>query len=313
MGRKENRQEEVMTSSLSEWQKRVFYGGETEAPFENAYWNNKHPGLYVDPVSGEVLFSSLDKFDSGTGWPSFSKPVHPELLEYREDFSFGMHRVEVRTRHTKGHLGHVFEDGPPPTGMRFCINSASLRFIPVEDVVSEGYVEYWPLFSSLSLPFEQIILGAGCFWGVEAYFKQVDGVLATTVGYSGGETMWPSYEDVCTGETGHVETVLVRFDPKVLSLESVLGHFFFIHDPESENRQGPDVGSQYRSAIFYLEEDQFPVIERWLERLRREGKQPVTEVSPVKNFYPAEEYHQDYLDKNPGGYCHINLGRKWKG
>ncbi|MFN3660936.1 MAG: peptide-methionine (S)-S-oxide reductase MsrA, partial [Brevinematales bacterium] len=148
---------------------------------------------------------------------------------------------------------------------------------------------------------------------VEAYFKQLDGVLATTVGYSGGDTVWPAYEDVCTGETGHVETVLIRFDPKVLSLNSILGHFFFIHDPESKDRQGPDVGSQYRSAIFYIKEDQLLVIERWLERLLREGKHPVTEVSRAKNFYPAEPYHQDYLEKNPGGYCHIDLKKRWQG
>ncbi|MCX7882433.1 MAG: bifunctional methionine sulfoxide reductase B/A protein [Brevinematales bacterium] len=302
-----------MRKGLSEKQKRVFFGGETEPPFQNEYWDNKHHGLYVDPVSGEVLFSSLDKFDSGTGWPSFSKPVHPELLEYVEDLSHGMRRVEVRTKHTKGHLGHVFHDGPPPTWTRFCINSASLRFIPVEEVVAEGYLAYWYLFSDLSLPFEQIILGGGCFWGVEAYFKEVEGILATTVGYSGGETMWPTYEDVCTGETGHVETVLLRFDPKILPVEKILGHFFFIHDPESENRQGHDVGTQYRSVIFYLSEKHVPAIEKWLEKLRRDGKHPVTHVSPAKNFYPAEEYHQDYIEKNPGGYCHIDLSKRWPG
>jgi len=300
-----------MKYHLSDWQKKVFYEGATEPPFENEYWNNKHPGLYVDPVSGEVLFSSLDKFDSGTGWPSFTKPVHPELLEYHEDHSYGMRRIEVRTKHTRGHLGHVFEDGPAPTFMRFCINSASLRFIPVEKIIAEGYLDYWPMFSSLSLPFEQIILAAGCFWGVEAYFKRVEGVLDTTVGYSGGETMWPSYDDVCTGETGHAESVLVRFDPEKLPLEHLLGHFFFIHNPESLNKQGNDIGTQYRSAIFYLHDHHHKVIHHWIEKLRHEGKHIVTEVAPAKNFYPAEDYHQDYLDKNPGGYCHINLSRKW--
>lgn len=305
--------EECMRFFLSSWQKKVFYEGVTEPPFQNEYWDNKHPGLYVDPVSGEVLFSSLDKFDSGTGWPSFTRSVHPDLLEYVEDTSFGMHRVEVRTKHTKGHLGHVFEDGPPPTGMRYCINSASLQFIPVEEVVMRGYLDYWYLFSSILLSFDQIIVAAGCFWGVEAYFNGVEGVLETTVGYAGGHTLWPTYEDVCSGETGHAESVLLRFDPRQISLEKILGHFFFIHDPESLDRQGNDIGSQYRSAIFFLKEEHGVVIEKALEKLRREGKRPVTEVAPAKNFYPAEEYHQKYLEKNPTGYCHINLSRRWQG
>jgi peptide methionine sulfoxide reductase msrA/msrB len=296
-----------MRSSLSEWQKRVFYGGETEAPFENAYWNNKHPGLYVDPVSGEVLFSSLDKFDSGTGWPSFSKPVHPELLEYREDFSLGMHRVEVRTRHTKGHLGHVFEDGPPPTGMRFCINSASLRFIPVEDVVSEGYVEYWPLFSFLSLPFEQIILGAGCFWGVEAAFRRVKGVTATAVGYMGGTKDNPTYKEVCTDTTGHAEVVEVTYDPAQVSYEDLLKVFWDIHDPTQLNRQGPDIGTQYRSVIFYHSPEQERAARASLAALEKEKRfrRPiVTQVEPAATFWRAEEYHQQYLEKRGLTNCH---------
>lgn len=289
----------------------IFRKGGTEKPFQNAYWNNKKHGLYVDIVNGDVLFSSLDKYDSGTGWPSFTKPVHKELIEERVDKSFGMTRIEVRTKSTDGHLGHVFDDGPPPTGLRYCINSAALRFVPLEKLVEEGYIDYLPMFKNIDKDFEQIILGGGCFWGVEAYFKRVRGVNDTIVGYSGGTAENPTYEEVCTGKTGHAEVVLITFDPKVINLEKILKHFFKIHDPRHKDRQGNDIGTQYRSAIFYFEDKQREVIDKIIDELKEEGIRVVTEVERAKNFYKAEEYHQDYLDKNPGGYCHVNLNKIW--
>ncbi len=157
---------------------------------------------------------------------------------------------------------------------------------------------------------EKIIFAAGCFWGVQAYIKKVKGVLNTTVGYCGGHTENPSYEQVCTGKTGHAESVLIEFDNEIVSLGELLEHFWKIHDPTSLNRQGADVGTQYRSAIFYFNEGQKKIIEESKKKQDESGKHKfpiVTQIAPATDFYKAEEYHQDYLDKNPNGYCHIDL------
>jgi peptide methionine sulfoxide reductase msrA/msrB len=285
----------------------------TEPPFRNAYWNNHKPGIYVDVVSGQPLFSSLDKFDSGTGWPSFTQPLKGTDVVEKTDSTLGMERTEVRSSLADSHLGHVFNDGPAANGLRYCINSAALNFIPVDEMDQAGYGQYLEPFVKAGLVkapvHETAILAGGCFWGMEEIIRKIPGVVKTTVGYSGGTTPDPTYEDVCTGTTGHAESIQVVFDSTRLSYETLLDYFFRMHDPTTLNRQHNDVGTQYRSAIFYTTDEQKQTAERVKARWDKSGKfnRPITtEITAAKTFYPAEDYHQKYLVKHPGGYtCHV--------
>jgi peptide methionine sulfoxide reductase msrA/msrB len=272
----------------------------TERAFTGRSWNEHRKGTYVCVVGGLPLFRSEDKFDSGTGWPSFTKPIDDAHVVLKTDGSHGMARTEVVDARSGAHLGHVFDDGPAPTGKRFCMNSAALKFIPDGEALPP---------ESQPMKTETAYFAGGCFWGVEDVFAQIDGVLDAESGYMGGHVDKPTYKQVCSEDTGHAETVRVLFDPARVRYEDLLKVFFANHDPTQLDRQGPDVGTSYRSAVFAATAAQKKTAEEFVKSIaqtpRFQGRKIVTQiVDPGPKFWPAEDYHQDYHRKH-GGSCKV--------
>jgi peptide methionine sulfoxide reductase msrA/msrB len=296
----------VTWNELTPEEERVILHKGTEMPFTNEFDHHFEEGTYICAQCNAPLYISTSKFDSGCGWPAFDDEIDGAVQRVPD--ADGM-RTEIVCANCGGHLGHVFlGEGFTPTNTRHCVNSISMNFVPAGEEL--------PPIPQPQAPSDQegttarAYFAGGCFWGTEHLIEALDGVISVESGYMGGRKDNPTYEEVCSGRTGHAETVEVVFDPSKTDFETLTKYFFEIHDPTQRNRQGPDIGSQYRSAVFYTDEAQRDTTEELIGQLRENGFDVVTEVEPADTFWPAEDYHQDYYQntgKRP--YCHFYVKR----
>jgi peptide methionine sulfoxide reductase msrA/msrB len=280
-------EKEMKYNQLTSEEERVIIYKGTEAPFSGEYYNHHEQGTYVCKRCKTPLYRSDDKFDSGCGWPSFDDEIPGAIKKISDKDGV---RIEIVCANCNAHLGHVFSGEKfTEKNTRHCVNSISLNFIPAVKR-TEG----------------KAVFASGCFWGTQYYFSKASGVLKTTVGYTGGNKENPTYEDVCSNSTGHAEAVEVIFDSTITNFETLAKLFFETHDFTQVNRQGPDVGSQYRSAIFYQNENQKEISEKLIKILSDKGYIVATRLNRAAPFWNAENYHQNYYDRRGGTpYCHI--------
>ena len=281
-------QEKLKFNDLTKAESSVINEKGTEAPFKGKYTDFKEKGTYICKKCGAALYYSSDKFESDCGWPSFDNEIKGAVTRIPD--ADGM-RTEIECANCGAHLGHVFTgEHLTAKNVRHCVNSVSLEFVPAN--VEPGR-------------YGLAIFAGGCFWGVEYYLQKSPGVISVTSGYTGGTIKNPSYQQVCTGTTGHAEAVKIVYDPQKTSFDKLLRLFLEIHDPTQVGGQGPDLGDQYRSEIFYLNDEQKHTAENDLNILKSKGFQIATAVTKASEFYPAEAYHQDYYFKNgKTPYCH---------
>ncbi len=281
-------QEKLSYNDLTRAESSVIKSKATEAPFTGKYDNFFGEGTYVCKQCGAALFRSASKFRSDCGWPSFDDEIKGAVLRVPDPDGI---RTEIVCANCGAHLGHVFMgEGFTQKNVRNCVNSVSMDFVPAQ--LDPGR-------------YGTAIFAGGCFWGVEYFLQKAPGVLSVTSGYTGGHVKNPTYEEVCTGTTGHAEAVKVIYDPQKTTYDKLVRLFLDIHDPTQVGRQGPDIGDQYRSEIFYLSEDQKAMAEKDLAILKDKGYKVATQLTKASEFYPAEKYHQDYYFNNgKTPYCH---------
>ena len=280
---------------LTPEEERVIVHKGTEAPFSGKYDKFFEEGTYFCRRCGTPLYTSSSKFNSGCGWPSFDQEISGAVKHIPDPDG---QRTEIICNKCGAHLGHVFKgEKLTPKNIRHCVNSLSLTFVPKKKDTKE-----------------EIVFGGGCFWCIEAVFQMLKGIVSVTSGYAGGTLPNPTYKDVSSGSTGHAEVVKVEFDPAVITLEDLLAVFFTTHDPTTRDRQGNDVGTQYRSVIFYTTSEQKEIIENFINKLKADKvfDAPVTtHVAPLPVFYPAEKHHQNYYRSNQQqGYCQVVISPK---
>lgn len=270
---------------LTPEEERVIIHKATERPFTGIYHDHKAKGYYICKQCDAPLYKSEDKFDSGCGWPSFDDEIYNAVKRLPDTDGL---RTEILCNNCGAHLGHVFKGEKfTAKNIRHCVNSISLNFVSLEKT-------------------ERAIFASGCFWGTEYHMQKRRGVLETIVGFTGGHANNPTYKEVCTGITGHAEAVEVVFVPEIVGYEELAKLFFETHDPTQLNRQGPDIGEQYRSEIFYLNDKQKQTALKLIDILKTKEYRVVTRVTEASVFWKAEDYHQSYYSKKNGTpYCHI--------
>lgn len=290
---------------LTDAEKQVIINKGTEAPFTGKYFKSTDPGTYVCKQCGAPLYKSNDKFESSCGWASFDDEIQGAVKRIPDKDG---QRTEIVCAKCGGHLGHVFKGEKfTPKDTRHCVNSISLDFQPAATVTKADDKKK---VADATKAVQSAIFAGGCFWGVEHLMQKQKGVLSVESGYTGGTTVNPTYEEVCTKLTGHAEAVLIKYDPSLVSYEQLARLFFEIHDPTQTNGQGPDLGPQYRSEIFYASPSEKAVAEKLITELKLKGYKVATQLTPASKFYKAEDYHQDYYNnKGKEPYCHAYTKR----
>ena len=287
----ENTLKVLELNELTSDEKRVILNKGTERAFSGKYYKYKKYGTYTCKQCDAPLYKSSSKFDSGCGWPSFDDEIKGAVKRVTDADG---HRVEILCANCNAHLGHIFKgEGLTSKNIRHCVNSISLNF--EKSPHSKNKKAYF---------------AGGCFWGVEYHFEKLEGVKSVVSGFMGGNTKNPSYMDIVKGGTNHLEVVEVTYDSSVVSYESLVKLFFEIHDPTQVYGQGPDIGSQYLSAIFTSQKDEKEIIYKLVEILHSKGLKIATKIYSEVPFYKAEDYHQDYYSKTAKEpYCHTYIKR----